>query len=265
MPDLPPGARPQELDRLHRQGSLALLQSEARLGQALAAGGAAAVQGGTVPERRRLLEVATTGIVLAGRQRSREAAVETLQPQIALAAEVNPALPALLEVTAEGYDYDRVRAAAVALSLADRWGRKLEDFVADGLPVGPAAELAFEQLARDPDPDKVSRLEIIAATEAAEAFDQQREDDLDAYGRSVAYQAETRREFAAVPFKWWNAVLDKRTCRTCSVAHGKIVLLGQPFPEGRPGGVHPSCRCVADIVLLPAWYRRYERALEAAA
>jgi hypothetical protein len=263
--DLPPGDRAQELDALHRRGSLALLQAEARLGQALARGGAFAVEGGTLADRRRRLEVATTGIVLAGRGGARQAAVETLQPQIALAAEVNPTLPALLDVTTEGYSYDRVRAVAVALSLGERFGRKTDELLADGLPLPAAAGLAFERLARDPDPDKVSRIEIIAATESAEAFDQQREDDLDAYGRSVAYQTEVRREFAAVPFKWWNAVLDKRTCRTCDVAHGKIVLLGFAFPEGRPGGVHPSCRCVADIVLLPAWYRRYERALEAAA
>jgi hypothetical protein len=201
--------------------------------------------------------VAATGIVLAGRGGARQAAVEALQPQIALAAEVNPALPPIFEVTTEGYSYDRIRAAAVALSLGERFGRKADELLYKGLPLPAAAGLGFEQLAQ--------RLEVIAATESAEAFDQQRQDDLDAYGRQPAYQTETQREFAAIPFKWWNAVLDKRTCRTCSVGHGKIVLLGQPFPEGRPGGVHPNCRCVADVVLLPAWYRRYERALEAAA
>lgn len=195
--------------------------------------------------------------MLAGRQAARRASVETLQPQIALAAEVNPALPPWFEVTAEGYSYDAVRAAAIAQSFTGRWTGKAAQLLLDGMAPDEAATRAFEELVR--------RIDVIAATESAEAFDQQREDDLNAYAAQPAYQTEVRREFAAVPFKWWNAVLDRRTCRTCSLADGKIVLLGRAFPEGRPGGVHPNCRCVADIVLLPAWYRRYETALEAVA
>jgi hypothetical protein len=157
---------------------------------------------------------------------------------------VNPGLPPWFEVTAEGFSYDQLRAVAIAQSFSGRWVGKAAALLEAGAAPDAAATQGFEQL--------VKRIGVIAATESAEAFDQQRQDDLDAYGRSLPYQTEVHREFAAVPFKWW-------------VAHGKIVLLGQPFPEGRPGGVHPNCRCVADIVLLPAWYRRYERALEAAA
>jgi len=195
--------------------------------------------------------------VIAGRRAARRASVETLQPQIELAAEVNPGLPPWFEIAAEGYSYDAVRAVAIARSFTGRWQDRATKLLADGVELDAASSAALEA--------EAFRVDMIAATESAEAFDQQREDDLDAYGRNPAYQAEVNREFAAIPFKWWNSVLDKRTCRTCSVAHGKIVLLGLDFPEGRPGGVHPHCRCVADIVLLPAWYRRYETALEAAA
>jgi GNAT superfamily N-acetyltransferase len=234
-----------------------LLQSEARLHQALLQAGSAAVDSGSLEARRSRLRDTTAAVVVAGRGAARRAAIETLQPQIELAAEVNPSLPPWFEVTAEGFSYDQLRAVAVAQSFSGRWVGKAAALLEAGAAPDDAATQGFEQL--------VKRLEVIAATESAEAFDQQRQDDLDAYGRGLPYQTEVQREFAAVPFKWWNAVLDKLTCRTCSVAHGKIVLLGQPFPEGRPGGVHPNCRCVADIVLLPAWYRRYERAIEAAA
>jgi len=195
--------------------------------------------------------------VLGGRRNARAASLATLEPQIALAAEVNPELPAELEGVSRGEDYDTRRAVVVGQSFARRWEARAAIRLANGADPASAAVDGLE--------DEAWRLEMIAATEAAEAFDAQRQDELDAYSEQIAYQTETRREAAVVPFRWWNAVLDKRTCRTCSVAHGKIVLLGLDFPEGRPGGVHPNCRCVDDIVLLPAWYRRYDTALEAVA
>jgi hypothetical protein len=50
--------------------------------------------------------------------------------------------------------------------------------------------------------------------------------------------------------KQWDATLDKRTCTTCEHAHGVWIPVGQDFPEGEPGAVHPRCRCVSTF--LPA-------------
>ena len=60
-----------------------------------------------------------------------------------------------------------------------------------------------------------------------------------------------KRHPAAEPwYKVWDASLDKRSCQTCSHAAGKSVPVGEDFPEGEPGGVHPRCRCVPTF--LPA-------------
>jgi hypothetical protein len=51
-------------------------------------------------------------------------------------------------------------------------------------------------------------------------------------------------------WKVWDASLDKRTCPKCESAHGKSVRVGEDFPEGEPGGIHPRCRC--EPTFLPA-------------
>lgn len=96
------------------------------------------------------------------------------------------------------------------------------------------------------------RVEMATATENAEAFGVGQDDALDLLVRNDPFLAQSL-------FKVWDAALDKRTCQTCERAHGLVVRIDEPFPAGRPGGVHPNCRCVEQI--LPAdWVdlSRYE-------
>ena len=49
-------------------------------------------------------------------------------------------------------------------------------------------------------------------------------------------------------WKIWDAVLDRSTCSVCSGMHGTAVPVGESFPPGEPGQVHPGCRCSAIVV-----------------
>lgn len=86
------------------------------------------------------------------------------------------------------------------------------------------------------------RIELAAITEAAEAYSAERElilaDTLDTYPH-----------LRAQLFKTWDATLDHRTCPVCSAAHGTVVGIDEAFPDGLPGGVHPRCRCIEQILL----------------
>jgi len=78
------------------------------------------------------------------------------------------------------------------------------------------------------------RVQMHAATESADAFAAEREAVID--------------DFAYQLYRVWDATMDRRTCPTCAGAHGSIVRIDEPFPEGRPGGVHPNCRCTEQIL-----------------
>lgn len=84
------------------------------------------------------------------------------------------------------------------------------------------------------------KLETAAATEVAEAFNHER----DQAGRRLAL------ERGVILWKVWDATLDKdkRTCSRCERMHGRAVPASEDFDEGRPGGVHPRCRCVELIL-----------------
>lgn len=48
----------------------------------------------------------------------------------------------------------------------------------------------------------------------------------------------------------WNSVLDSKTCSFCRNMDGEETLPGQPFKGGiEPGWVHPSCRCLSELIL----------------
>lgn len=73
------------------------------------------------------------------------------------------------------------------------------------------------------------RLELVAATEGADAYNGERARLADGAGSIVRI------------LKVWDAVLDRRTCPTCSSLDGTIVALGEPFAIEQPA--HPRCRC----------------------
>ena len=77
-----------------------------------------------------------------------------------------------------------------------------------------------------------SRLRIIAANEAARAFEQER--------RATAVA--TAKATKAVATKRWDATLDGGTCDECSKLHGTEIPMDDEFPQGDPP-LHPNCRC----------------------
>lgn len=123
---------------------------------------------------------------------------------------------------------DVIRSNRIARNTATAWEQK----DAQGLD----ATLALD-----------SRLDTIAITETAEAFNDER--------RLVLRETKQQRTSGSlVLFEFWDAALDRRICPICERASGTFVLLGQGFPSGRPGGVHARCRCNGTVIALPFWY-----------
>jgi len=236
--------------QLHRKGSLQLLRAEALLRDALAEVVIFALSTAvSVYEMADRLRDAFLSVLLGGRRNARRVARETLVPQLAYVAAMNSNLPAdippMLQLDAA---YDRQRALLIASSFTTKILERYTDYRAEGLSGDAAKDQAFG--------DEDHRVDMIATTENSEAFSRERDDELDSYALTEAYEAEKRNLGALIPFKWWNATLDKRTCHICEGLDGKIALLGRPFPGGLvPGAAHPRCRCTEDILLLPAWYQ----------
>lgn len=82
------------------------------------------------------------------------------------------------------------------------------------------------------------KLVTAAATDSNEAFNHQRE--------QAARRIVEERGFGV--WKVWDSTLDKLTCPVCERAHGSAVPAHEEFPLGRPGGVHPRCRCVERLL-----------------
>ena len=214
---------PARWNRAHGQALQAMLAQEergrgelARVLRQTSDGGAGAIRDGL-----------TFGIAKLRRE-SRD------RGRLALAAEFDQARQDGLDIregrgTLGSDPRDFVRARVIADNTAARWGR----YEAQGL---------------DADAALGSHLDTIAITETAEAFNDER--------RIVLQQTESRTSGSMVLFEFWDAALDRRTCPVCERASGTFVLLGQGFPAGRPGGVHPRCRCNGTIIPLPFWYTR---------
>ena len=124
---------------------------------------------------------------------------------------------------------DFVRARIIAGNVATRWNRA-------------------EAAGNDPEIALASNIDTIAITETAEAYNDER--------KLVLQQTRERTSGSLVLFEFWDAALDRRTCPICERASGTFVLLGMGFPAGRPGGVHPRCRCNGTIIPLPFWFTR---------
>jgi hypothetical protein len=121
---------------------------------------------------------------------------------------------------------DAMRDVARARRISDRFAR---DVVRRAEARGTDAGLRLAE----------QRLRLIGVSESAEAFSHERD-------RIIR---ETQRAGTRVRlYKAWDATLDKHTCEVCERAHGSVVPIDEEFPEGRPGGVHPFCRCVETIL-----------------
>jgi SPP1 gp7 family putative phage head morphogenesis protein len=78
-----------------------------------------------------------------------------------------------------------------------------------------------------------ARLDTLGLTEGAGAFNEARLE---------------RVRFQPKLYRMWDAVNDARTCSRCRSAHGTIVRVDDPFPDGEPGSVHPRCQCTWHIL-----------------
>lgn len=133
------------------------------------------------------------------------------------------ALAGLVDVGAEV-----ARATQIAANHARDWLAAATKAEAAG--AGSAAPKVATEVMRP-------RVVTTAATETA-----------DAYNTGRAKYLRQRSVHRVELYRIWDATLDKRTCPTCSAADGTIVGLREPFPLGRPGGVHPRCRCTESLL-----------------
>jgi hypothetical protein len=125
-------------------------------------------------------------------------------------------------------EHDVTAAHTAATSYASAWGARASATVLHESP--PEGVHPFRTSARD------ARLERIAATENASAFNDER-----------------RRMMASLDgdarFKVWSAVLDRVTCRYCFGKDGEVRRIAEGFGATPP--VHPNCRCVIEVVPIP--------------
>lgn len=148
-------------------------------------------------------------------------------------------LPSLTIRLRDDGQLDRSRASSAAKAFAASWlARGLALLGSGGSnPIrAPSAALDASQ----------ARLEAVAKTEPAQAWGDER------VGLSDDYAAESRRRGLVVPLKVWDSTLDRKTCRVCVALDGTVRPFGVSFPDGQvPGSVHPRCRCVEGVMVLP--------------
>lgn len=85
-----------------------------------------------------------------------------------------------------------------------------------------------------------AKARVIAATETSQAYSHER----DQAARRISL------ERGVVLWKVWDAVLDRNTCPRCASMHGRAVPASEDFSGGRPGQVHPLCRCVEIVTTI---------------
>jgi hypothetical protein len=222
---MPKPTVPTALDRSFEAGREAMLANEAAAVARLKATTRASI-GPSKSATRDTLVVAVAQSVTVTRDRARKSGRESLERDAVIAG----ASIAILPTNRRKYDEDR--AFAIATRFADDWERK-----ASGLD----HDTALDQLG--------SRLDLIGITESAESFN----DERDIIITRLA-PPEERRAASVIPFKIWDATMDKRTCQVCSRAHHTVVPFWMSFPDGRPGGAHPRCRCYEGLIVLPIWF-----------
>ena len=93
------------------------------------------------------------------------------------------------------------------------------------------------------------RLDLIAATEAATAYEDEFRDQTDRMARTTR-----DRSWLPLVVKMWDGSLDRRRCSACSSANLEVRPLGLSFSIGEPGHAHPRCRCVCVLIVLPVPY-----------
>jgi hypothetical protein len=124
--------------------------------------------------------------------------------------------------------HDAARAHTAATSYAAAWGAQATVRIL-------SEEREVRPLAPAPSPDP--RLDRIAATETASAFNDERR-------RLVRDEP-----LPLGTFRVWSAVLDRATCVFCFQKDGETRGAGETFGASPP--VHPNCRCTIEVIFVP--------------
>lgn len=129
-------------------------------------------------------------------------------------------------------EHDAAAAHTASSSWSAAWASAATALVLSG--DDPARVLEAAARARS------SRLGVIAATETASAFNDERRRAFDDLAKS---------SLAPELFQVWSAVLDRKTCSFCFGKDGQMRALHESFGDAPP--VHPSCRCIVELVRVP--------------
>lgn len=160
------------------------------------------------------IEKAAAGAVVTGRALARSSARSVMLGDLAALGATPGGARALLDMVAS----DAARALRAARSVAERAAQLARDGLTD-----EGARVAL-----------TPKLELVAATESAEAYNAER--------AAIAAGAGSVTSILKV----WDAELDRRTCSVCSGLDGTIIGLGEAFPLEQP--VHPRCRCTFTLL-----------------
>lgn len=188
------------------------------------------------------LRYAVTAIVLQGRGEARQAARGRLHAEL---AEVSRELRVDLgQPPANEAVEDAGLAQSAAESYVAGWRAALTVAVMrwqDGSP---------QKALRTAHDTQAHRLDRIAATEVPQAYSA-------AHDEGAGWVAERHKDARWLPLivKRWDAKLD-RACSVCSGMDGRLAPLGMSFKGGLvPAFVHPRCRCLSSILVLPVRMR----------
>lgn len=179
--------------------------------------------------------------VLSGRQLARRRSMTTLAANLrrhgqpGLAKEIAARIGSRASRVA-----DRARSKRIGLTLGDHWRaaarRAAEDVEGDAKSVAKAVAKRER-----------FRVRMVSATETAQAFNDERERAFEVIAEQIDPEA------AEQPWRLWDAKLE--ACPICARADGSMVRLGRKFRVGSPGKVHPSCRCLEQLVWMPRGFR----------
>tara|TARA_B100001123_G_scaffold418658_1_gene522927 strand:+ start:2486 stop:3226 length:741 start_codon:yes stop_codon:yes gene_type:complete len=174
------------------------------------------------------------------RQRSRQASVESLFP-VLVNVDLDPSTMRRLAAQ-QGFAWRLLEPDDIARAemLAAHFGRYW--YEQSGITIEELKSPTRASLARAVAKAEKFRVEMTATTETARAFNEQRE---------LAYDALAETAVGRDTWRLWDATLDRRTCPICDEMHGETVPLGDSFPAGTPGYVHPNCRCVEQMTFYP--------------
>ena len=221
---------PPEWRRVHGQALQDLLRQEARAKAELRRiiRAAERLHGSQNAEAAIAIERGLTFTITRLRRQGREAGAKALGRELALARARGIFVDPGPQQFTTGIDL--ARAQVISRKFASDWYVKASD----------NRETATERMS--------GRIDTIGITETAESFS--------AESKAQLATATQRTDGTMVLFEFWDAALDRRTCAVCERASGTVVLLGMSFSAGRPGGVHPRCRCNSTVIPMPIWFTR---------